>query len=92
MQSTVQQQRRTQHLTELRQEREREEQERRDKVIAEFNGDMQALADEILYHRRSRAQLAETGSLGCRRAPRSSRSVLVRTGNQNQCRFSMIGK
>jgi hypothetical protein len=59
MQSTVQQQRRTQVLTELTRQHEQEEQERRDRVIAEFDGDMQAMATGILYCRRSVAQVAD---------------------------------
>jgi hypothetical protein len=59
MESTVQRQRRAQHLTELTRQREQEEQARRDRVIAEFNGDLQAMATEILYYRFSLAQVAD---------------------------------
>jgi hypothetical protein len=52
-------QRRAQHFAEFKREREKEEQERRDRVIAEFNGDPQAMAAEILRYRRDLAQMAE---------------------------------
>jgi 3-deoxy-D-arabino-heptulosonate 7-phosphate (DAHP) synthase class II len=59
MQPTSQQQRRTQRLAELREQHEWEEQERRDRVIAEFGGDPHALAAEILRYRRGLAQVAD---------------------------------
>jgi hypothetical protein len=50
--------RRAQHFAEFKREREQEEQERRDRVIAEFNGDPQAMATEILRCH-SLAQIAD---------------------------------
>jgi hypothetical protein len=58
MKSTAAEQR-AQQFAEFRQQREHEEQERRDLVVAEFNGDMQAMATEILSYRRSLAQIAD---------------------------------
>jgi hypothetical protein len=60
MQPTPQRQQRTFRIAEIKQEREHEEQERRDAVIAEFGGDLQALADEILRYRHSLALVART--------------------------------
>jgi hypothetical protein len=50
---------RAQRIAEFKRQREQEEQARRDQVIAEFNGDPQAMATEILYYRRSVAQTAD---------------------------------
>jgi hypothetical protein len=50
---------RAQHFTEHRRQREHEEQQRRDAVIAEFNGDLQALANEIVHYRHCVRQLAD---------------------------------
>jgi hypothetical protein len=58
MQSTPQRQQRTLRLTEIRQERGQEDQEHRDQVIAEFDGDPNAMADEILRYRHSLALVA----------------------------------
>jgi len=46
-------------LPRLRQQREREEQRQRDQVIAEFGGDMHAMAAEMVRLRRGLAQVAE---------------------------------
>jgi hypothetical protein len=43
----------------FQQQRDQEEQERRDKVVAEFGGDPRMMADEILRYRRSLAQIAD---------------------------------
>jgi hypothetical protein len=40
--------RRAQRFAEFKQQREREDEARRDRVIAEFGGDLQAMAAEIL--------------------------------------------
>jgi hypothetical protein len=51
--------RRAQQFVEFKREREQEEQERRAQVIAEFNGDPQAMATEILRCRHGLAQIAD---------------------------------
>jgi hypothetical protein len=51
--------RRAQHFAEFKQQREQEEQERRDRVIAEFDGDPQAMATEILRYRHGVTQLTD---------------------------------
>jgi hypothetical protein len=50
---------RSQRFAEFKRQREQEEQERRDQVIAEFNGDLQAMATEILRYRHGVAQIAD---------------------------------
>jgi hypothetical protein len=52
-------QRRAQHFAEFTREREQEERERRDQVIAEFGGDPQAMAAEILRCRHGLAQVSD---------------------------------
>jgi hypothetical protein len=51
--------RRAQHFAEFKREREKEDQARRDQVVAEFHGDLQAMATEILRLRRGVAQIAD---------------------------------
>jgi hypothetical protein len=51
--------RRARHFAEHKHERKQEDQARRDQVIAEFGGDPNAMADEILRYRRGVAQLEE---------------------------------
>jgi hypothetical protein len=46
-------------FAEQRQQRELKEQQCREAIIAEFSGNMNALADEILRYRRCIAQLAD---------------------------------
>jgi hypothetical protein len=48
-----------QNLAACRRQREQEEQQRRDQVVAEFGGDLNAMADEILRYRHGLAQVAE---------------------------------
>jgi hypothetical protein len=59
MKATGARERRAQHFAEFRQQRECEDQAGRDRVISEFNGDLQAMADEILRCRHDVAQVAE---------------------------------
>jgi hypothetical protein len=55
-------------------QREREEQQRRDEVIAHFGGDRHAMAEEILRYRRAVMQLAATIDRSrCRRSGSRSR-------------------
>jgi len=49
--------RRAREAVERKRERERAEQQCREKVIAEFSGDLQAMADEILRFQSGLAQL-----------------------------------
>jgi hypothetical protein len=52
-------QRRAQRFAEFKRQREQEEQEHRDTVIAEFRADPRAMADEIRRLRRGLAQMAK---------------------------------
>jgi hypothetical protein len=47
-------------LARYRQEHERERERERDRVIAEFDGDMRALASELIFLRRSVGNVAES--------------------------------
>jgi hypothetical protein len=51
-------QRQVRHFAEFRRRHEQEAQERRHQVIAEFNGDLQAMAAQILRYRHGVAQMA----------------------------------
>jgi hypothetical protein len=51
--------RQAQNLAELRCRREQERTQNQDQVIAEFGGDLRAIADEILRLRRGLAQIAD---------------------------------
>jgi hypothetical protein len=62
-------QQRAQHFAEFRRQREQEEQEHRDTVIAEFGGDSQAMADEIRRLRRGLAQIASAVDWARQSAP-----------------------
>jgi hypothetical protein len=68
MRSTVSQ-RQAQGPAEFKRQHEQEEQQGRDQVIAEFGGDMNALAGEILYYRRAAVQLADAANRMTLRAP-----------------------
>ena len=61
--------RRARQFIEHARQRESEEQARRDRVIAEFNGDLQALAAEVLRHRHGVDQLARALNWVQRGAP-----------------------
>jgi hypothetical protein len=58
-----------QHLAASGQKRRQEEQRRRDQVLAEFGGNPQAMADEILRYRHGLVQLAGAVDLMQRGAP-----------------------
>ena len=58
-----------QNFAELRCRREQDEQRDRDQVLAEFGGNLQAMADEILRYRRGLVQLADAIDLLQRGAP-----------------------
>ena len=49
---------RARHWAEFKCQREREEQQRRDEVIAHFGGDRHAMSEEILRYQRAVMQLA----------------------------------
>jgi hypothetical protein len=51
--------RRERQWAEWRQERELERQQQRDEVIREFSGDVNSLADEILWYRHCVTQIAD---------------------------------